>query len=115
MKRAEKRAPRDTEVPLSEIKAEMFKALAHPARIRALEILVEGDRSVAVTATTTGGPPLCVTASNVGHAAAGRAYVLFGLVYANGSNQAMGLFTTFVTHRLRQTGQNHWVLADAGC
>lgn len=27
-------------------KAELFKALAHPARIRALEVLVEGPRSV---------------------------------------------------------------------
>jgi ArsR family transcriptional regulator len=32
--------------PLSEIKAELFKALAHPARIRALEVLAEGERSV---------------------------------------------------------------------
>ena len=32
--------------PLSEIKAELFKALAHPARIRVLEILVSGERSV---------------------------------------------------------------------
>ena len=32
--------------PLSEIKADLFKALAHPARIRVLEILVSGDRSV---------------------------------------------------------------------
>jgi ArsR family transcriptional regulator len=33
-------------VPLSEVKAELFKALAHPARIRALEVLTEGERSV---------------------------------------------------------------------
>ncbi len=32
--------------PISEIKAELFRALAHPARIRALEILAEGERSV---------------------------------------------------------------------
>ena len=32
--------------PISEIKAELFKALAHPARIRALEVLAEGERSV---------------------------------------------------------------------
>lgn len=32
--------------PLSEIKAELFKALAHPARVRALEVLVEGEHSV---------------------------------------------------------------------
>lgn len=34
------------DVPLSEVKAELFKALAHPARIRALEVLVEGEHSV---------------------------------------------------------------------
>lgn len=32
--------------PLSEIKAELFKALAHPARIRALEVLSGGECSV---------------------------------------------------------------------
>jgi ArsR family transcriptional regulator len=32
--------------PISEIKAELFKALAHPARIRALEVLAEGERTV---------------------------------------------------------------------
>lgn len=33
-------------VPVSEVKAELFKALAHPARIRVLEVLSEGERSV---------------------------------------------------------------------
>lgn len=32
--------------PISEIKAELFKALAHPARIRVLEVLAEGERTV---------------------------------------------------------------------
>jgi DNA-binding transcriptional ArsR family regulator len=32
--------------PISEIKAELFKALAHPARIRVLELLADGERSV---------------------------------------------------------------------
>ena len=32
--------------PLQSFKAEFFKALAHPVRIRILEILVAGDRSV---------------------------------------------------------------------
>jgi ArsR family transcriptional regulator len=32
--------------PISEIKAELFKALAHPARIRVLEVLAGGARSV---------------------------------------------------------------------
>jgi DNA-binding transcriptional ArsR family regulator len=32
--------------PLSEIKAELFKALAHPGRVRVLEILRDGERTV---------------------------------------------------------------------
>ncbi len=33
--------------PLYEIKAALFKALAHPSRVRILELLVEGEMSVA--------------------------------------------------------------------
>jgi ArsR family transcriptional regulator len=40
------RAEPELSRPLSEVKADLFKALAHPARIRALEVLVEGERSV---------------------------------------------------------------------
>ena len=36
----------ESAVPLSEVKAELFKAMAHPARVRVLEILVDGERSV---------------------------------------------------------------------
>lgn len=32
--------------PISEVKAEFFKALSHPARIRVLELLRDGKRSV---------------------------------------------------------------------
>ena len=32
--------------PISELKAELFRALAHPARIRVLEVLSESERSV---------------------------------------------------------------------
>jgi len=33
-------------VPVSEVKAELFKALGHPARIRVLEVLSKGEHSV---------------------------------------------------------------------
>ena len=33
--------------PLAEIKADLFKALAHPGRVRILEVLRDGDRTVA--------------------------------------------------------------------
>jgi len=39
-------APVGPSVPLSETKAELFKALGHPARIRCLEVLASGERSV---------------------------------------------------------------------
>ena len=39
-----KQAPRGGQLQI--FKAEFFKALAHPVRIRILEILVRGDRSV---------------------------------------------------------------------
>lgn len=35
-----------TTAPIYKVKAEFFKTLGHPARIRALEVLREGERSV---------------------------------------------------------------------
>jgi DNA-binding transcriptional ArsR family regulator len=46
MKHASKRNP-GVSRPLSEIKAELFKALGHPGRVRILEVLRDGDRTVA--------------------------------------------------------------------
>ena len=40
--------------PLSEVKADLFKALGHPARIRALEVLAEGERTVGDLQTHVG-------------------------------------------------------------
>lgn len=57
----------------------------------------------------------CFTASNYAHTVAGRAHQSFGLTYANGSNQAMGLWNVAVIHTLRQTGSNYYVLADGQC
>jgi feruloyl esterase len=59
--------------------------------------------------------PVCVRASNWAHVQGGRAHDELGRAYANGSNQAMGLTNVFTTHTLRQTGPDHWVLADGGC
>ena len=41
--------PEGSERPLYEIKANLFKALAHPARIRVLEILAETNHPTAVS------------------------------------------------------------------
>lgn len=35
-----------TAPPLYQVKADLFKALAHPARVRILEVLRDGERSV---------------------------------------------------------------------
>lgn len=40
--------------PVSEVKAELFKALGHPARIRVLEVLSSGEHSVGDMAPLVG-------------------------------------------------------------
>jgi ArsR family transcriptional regulator len=47
----------DSERPLSEIKAELFKALGHPGRVRILEVLSDGERSVTELAGLVGLEP----------------------------------------------------------
>ena len=58
------------------------------------------------------GAPVCVTASNYAHVVAGRAYQSGGYAYALGSGQRMGLYNTFYTSTLKQTGPAYWVI---GC
>jgi poly(hydroxyalkanoate) depolymerase family esterase len=74
---------------------------------------VESARSGAISVTTTGGA--CVRANNYAHVQAGRAHVVTGNAYTNGSNQNMGLYNVSVTHALRQTDPGYWVIADAQC
>ncbi|MGI8331161.1 extracellular catalytic domain type 1 short-chain-length polyhydroxyalkanoate depolymerase [Actinomadura scrupuli] len=69
-----------------------------------------------VTPTPTPTPgAVCATASNYAHTTAGRAHQSGGSTYANGSNDAMGLWNTFTTHTLKQTGPGYWILADGQC
>lgn len=81
------------------------------------------DPSPTATATPSPGPspgpspspsqsPVCVTTDNYTHTQAGRAYHQLGYTYALGSDQNMGLWNTFTTTTLRQTGPDHWVI---GC
>jgi len=42
------------ELPVAELKAELFKAIGHPLRVRILEQLVEGERSVGALAEVLG-------------------------------------------------------------
>ena len=72
----------------------------------------EGSASSAVNGTTTGTPPpaTCYTASNYAHTTAGRAHMSAGSTFANGSNQAMGLWNTFITRTLKMTAPNYYVI-----
>ncbi|MGA0610513.1 fibronectin type III domain-containing protein [Caldimonas sp. KR1-144] len=70
----------------------------------------EGAMSSPATGTTAGVAATCFTASNYAHTTAGRAYQQGGYAYANGSNQNMGLWNTFVTTTLKQTGPNYYVI-----
>jgi hypothetical protein len=72
----------------------------------------EGASSAPASGTTTGTAALCFTASNYAHVSAGRATQRFGIAYANGSNQNLGLWNVFVTTTLKQTGPNHYVLGS---
>jgi len=40
--------------PVAEAKADLFKALAHPARVRVLELLAEGEHTIGELAEATG-------------------------------------------------------------
>jgi len=73
----------------------------------------QGAMSAAATGTTlagSGGGGTCYTASNYAHTVAGRAYALWGLTYAYGSGQSMGLWNVYVTTTLKQTGPNYYVI-----
>jgi hypothetical protein len=70
----------------------------------------QGALSAPVSGTTAGAVATCYTASNYAHTSAGRAHVLGGIAYANGSNQSMGLWNTFVVTTLKQTGSNFYVI-----
>ncbi|MFE2723038.1 PHB depolymerase family esterase [Kitasatospora sp. NPDC059327] len=76
---------------------------------------VVGTRSAVLTVSTTGGAPQCFTDNNYDQVKAGRATQSGGLTYALGSGQAMGLWNTFTTHTLKQTGTGYFVLADGQC
>ena len=67
------------------------------------------------TTSTTAQAGTCVSAGNYAHTQAGRAHQSGGQTFANGSNQAMGLWNTFTFHALRETSSDYWVLADGQC
>ncbi|WP_228023425.1 hypothetical protein [Streptomyces acidicola] len=74
-----------------------------------------GVSSAEVQATTTGATHQCYSDNNYNQVAADRAHQSLGYVYANGSNQYMGLYNLFETHTLEETGPGYFVIADSGC
>lgn len=60
--------------------------------------------------TTTTLAAACYTSSNYAHVAAGRAYNYFGYAYAYGSNQYLGVTSTYYTSTLKKTGANYYVI-----
>jgi poly(hydroxyalkanoate) depolymerase family esterase len=73
-----------------------------------------GAQSGGVNATTAA-TPQCFTDNNYNQTVAGRAHQSLGYVYANGSNQAMGLWNVYTVHTLKLTGPNFYVIADGQC
>ncbi|MDM0110782.1 fibronectin type III domain-containing protein [Variovorax sp. J22R133] len=74
---------------------------------------LEGAMSAPATGTTSGGEAaVCYTASNYAHVSAGRAHMIFGYAYANGSNQNMGLWNVFFTTTLKRTGADYYVIGS---
>lgn len=51
-------------------------------------------------------------ASNYAHTTAGRAYVSFGITYANGSNDNMGLWNVFVHNWLREVAPDYYEIGQ---
>ena len=66
------------------------------------------------TATSTY-TPSCYTANNYAQTIAGRAYTSLGYVYADGSNQNMGLDNTYSTNTLEETSPGYYVIANSSC
>ena len=63
--------------------------------------------------TTTGFECASYTDSNYDQVQKGRAYEKLGVTYANGSDQDMGLYNTFVYTELSETSPNYYVIG--GC
>jgi poly(hydroxyalkanoate) depolymerase family esterase len=74
-----------------------------------------GAQSTAVTGTTSSYTPTCYKTDNYDQVATGRAHQTLGEVYANGSNQDMGLYNLYATHTLEETSAGYYVIADSGC
>jgi serine protease len=68
--------------------------------------------STTATTTTTTLATACYTATNPAHVAAGRAYSVYGYDYAVGSNQYIGLNSSFYVTSLMKIGNAYYLVAS---
>jgi hypothetical protein len=72
---------------------------------------MESAPSGVASVTTAATPPVCDPwySDNATHVTNGRAYVLFGLAFAMGSGDSMGLAVATVSTALKKSGYNYYV------
>lgn len=59
--------------------------------------------------------PQCFTATNYAQTVAGRAYQQGGYTYADGSNDAMGLWNVAITTTLEETSPGYYIVKTGSC
>ncbi|CAF0775007.1 unnamed protein product [Adineta steineri] len=78
-------------------------------QITSLKDSQESEKSLEVKASTLM-EKVCFNDNNYNHVVAGRARQSGGYVFANGSNQNMGLYNTFTRTNLCKTQDNHYII-----
>lgn len=80
-------------------------------KVTAVNASGESAPSAVVSKATAANPAACdpYFADNVTHSTKGRAYVLFGLTYARGSSQYMGLWNMLYETPLRKVGSSYYI------
>ena len=71
-----------------------------------------GSPSASPTSTYT---PQCFTANNYAQTVAGRAYQQLGYTYADGSNNAMGLWNVATITTLEETSPGYYIVKTGSC
>ena len=89
-------------------------ASATPSASASVTVSASASPSSSPTPSSTW-TPKCFAESNYQQTVDGHAYQSGGSTYADGSNQAMGLWNVFTTHTLEETAPGYYVIADGHC